>query len=152
MNIYSKNPNWGRWIYANIVNYFSEISGKIPLPFYLDRYDRDTDWAELRFGGPHISQPSKSYFLININIDILITCFINNDRYRIHRLTGMYESAFQPLCLYKYGDGPDDDHSFFGTLLLKDDPINVTNYGLIYPDQKFVRSSVETDFYVCIDR
>lgn len=147
-----KNPNWGRWIYANVVNHFVQVSADAQIPIYLDRYDRDTDWAELRFGGPYISEPSKGFYYIDVNIDILVTCFVADDKYIIHRLTGIYEAAFTPLCLYKYGDGPDDDHSYFGTLKLKDSPIHVNNYGLIYPEQKFMRSSIEADFCVDLDR
>jgi hypothetical protein len=131
----AKDINWSRWIYTSVVKHFTDVALKAGIPLYLNRYDRDTDWAELRFGGPYITEPSKNVYFGTVNVDIMITCFVGTDQYAINRLTGIFQAYFIAICCYKYGDGDDDDHSYFATLKLPDSPINVTNYGLIYADQ-----------------
>jgi hypothetical protein len=138
------NENWGRWIRASVVNHFMGLRQNIAL--YLDRYDRDTDWAELRYGGPYIDELSKGCFLLTVNVDIMITCFPGRDQYKMDRMTGIFSAAFTPICCRRYGDGIVDDQSFLGDLYLSTGRVNITNFGLVLPDNKFQRSTVEADY------
>jgi len=145
-----KNINWARWIYTSIVKHFVEVSIQHQIPLYLGNYSGDVDWAELRFNGPEVDEPSHHYYMLHSNVDIMVTCFLGTDRYKIHKLTGIYHAAFTTICAYRYGDGPDDDHGYLGELRLADGVINTTNFGIIYPDNKFERATVEADYLMCL--
>lgn len=143
------DPNLNRWIYASVVKQFMEASQAANIPFYIDRYDRDVSWAELRFVGPIVNELTRGTFIIMCNVDILCTSFIEQDQYNIYRMTGVFANAFQDICVYKYGDGVDDDQSYIADLKLTSrggNKVNITNYGLILPDNKFQRSVLESDY------
>jgi hypothetical protein len=141
------NPNWGRWLKASVTRHFSIVSKKIDMPIYLDRYDRDSDWVELRTSGPYITEPHRGFIFVDYNVDILITTYEKLNAYKIDKLCGIYASELrEEICVYAYGDGEDDDHSLIGALKVKDGmSINVHTFNLILPEAKFKRSSVETD-------
>jgi hypothetical protein len=143
------DPNLNRWIYASVVKHFKEAADASLIPFYIDRYDRDVSWAELRFSGPYINEVNRNTFIIICNVDILCTSFIEQDQYNIYRMTGVFSSAFKDICVYRYGDGPNDDRSYVSDLKLTkrdNNYINIINYGLMFPDNKFQRSAVFSDF------
>jgi len=147
-----KDPNWARWLYTSVVKHFTQAAIKANIPIYLDRDDnRDTDWAELRFGGPYIRQPSRNVYFGEVNVDIMITAFIKTDQYVMQRYTGLFQAYFYPICCYRYGDGDADDGTYFATLKLTDGNINVRNFGLILPENKFIRSTVESDYSIDFD-
>ncbi len=138
------DQNWNRWIFASIYKHFDDRRQGVAL--YLGPYKEDKEWAELRIGGPYISEYTRGCFKLDVNIDIMISCFVDDDVYRQQRVSGIFSSAFTAICIYRYGDGDQDDSSLLGTLQIYNVPINVINYGLVLPSNQFQRSTIDSDF------
>jgi hypothetical protein len=147
----SLNPNLNRWIYASVVKHFMAecANANPPIPFYIDRYDRDVSWVEMRFVGPTVNEVSRAKYLIICCVDFLITTFVEHDQYAMFRITGALSSMYKDICVYRYGDGLDDDQTFVSDLKLtqrNNNKINLINFGLILPDNKFQRSVMSSDY------
>lgn len=137
------NKDWPRWIYSSVAVHFNDRKEDIAL--YFDRYDRDTDWAEFRLDGPFIEELSIGFWRVELTVNILITSFIGDDDYKIHRMVGTIGEAFTDICCYRYGD----DDSYLGSLSIVPtlgSKINITQFGNISPENRFRRSSVEAAF------
>ncbi len=141
------DKNMHRWIITSINKHFLDLKEDVPL--YFDHYQRDQDWAELRVSGPSVNEYSRDCFFLDCIINILLTSFIGADDYKIHRMAGLFVQACTPICCYRYGDGPDDDQTQFGTLQLEPSErgkVDVVHFGIISPDNKFRRSFVEAAY------
>ncbi len=148
MNVIEDQKHWARWILTSVYKHFSDRVTDIPI--HIGPYQMESEWSELRFGGPYIDRLDRTCFRIECNVDFLLTTFVDkNDIYKMQRLTGQFQAAFGPICVFRYGDGPLDDQTLFGTLKLSsryNNKVNVNNYGLVLADNNFQRSTIESDF------
>ena len=143
------NPNLNRWIYASVVKHFMLAAEEASIPLYIDRYDRNTSWVELRFIGPSINQLSRSTYLILCSVDLMLTAFVEKDQYLMSRMTGAFAAAYMDICVYKYGDSLEDDHGLVSELKLtprNNNRINIINFGLIQQDTHMQRSVMSSDY------
>ncbi len=138
------DQNIPRWIIASVNKHFQDNRQNINLYFNNDIRD-DPYWAELRFSGPNIDQYTRDCFRINCIINILLTAFIDQDDYIMYRMIGVFSQAFTPICVYKFGDGPNDDQSLFGTLTLIGG-IDTINYGFVTTESKHKKSTLEASY------
>jgi hypothetical protein len=143
------DPNIPRWIKASVYQHITDLSNNA-YPIYLNSYQGDSTWAELRMDGPIIENYEFASFRFDVTFNILATCFCGTDEYAIDRMVGILGTTLDnDICLYKYGTGPDDDQSMFGRLQQypsKDRKVDIVNFGLITPDSKFKRSSIEASY------
>jgi hypothetical protein len=138
----SPNPNWARWIFASVAKHFDESKGDIGL--FIEGETRDSanqinEGAELRMNGPFINNPSGGYWVLDVDLNVLINTLIDEgDSHKSWRMAGVFINAFKfNIPVYRYGDQPDDDGTFLGCLQLRQDrgdDLVITNLGEISPD------------------
>ena len=149
------NPNWIRWINASFTNHFQNfITTQNSLPSFLIGHDVNKDtlgasYAEIRLDGPHEQQKAGItwYFESYVNVRV-VTMIDDKDFYAQYRNDGIVAASFKNnICVFKYGDGVDDDQSFLGTMQLITRPgkegIIVTNWGQILTNINAFQTTVE---------
>jgi len=153
----SINPNWSRWIKSSVVKHFQDYVGGVQLliegqpKVKLAQNER----FELRMEGPYISEESHNFFFLYIEINILISCIIDKDLYRIDTLAGMAASGFMNVDVYREGNGADDTGTLLGCLHLmqhsgSSEKVTQKNYGQQEHDVPMQQSSVEGHFTMTI--
>jgi hypothetical protein len=134
---------------ASITQHVQNLVPQYPL--YLNSYSgKDQAWGEIRFDGPTVENYEYASFKFDITVNILVTCFCGADEYAIYRMEGAYGTALDnDICVFKYGNGPQDDQSMFATLQMypsRDRKVDIVQFGLITPDSKFKRSAIEASY------
>jgi len=153
----SVNTNWARWLFASVSKHFDDR--KQTLPLYIEGQHRATrnlkDFLELRFEGPTWLEVNRKDWLGRVEINILVsTAYDEADYHRIHRYAGQVQSAYTRVIeAYKFGDGPDDDQSFLGCLVLQQnrgrrDFLELNHFGRIGTDEALVQSTVEGHYVI----
>jgi hypothetical protein len=155
--------NWPRWIFATITGDIENrlaVTGKqvhiTGLPFIPpdpDKVTRDDalDFYEVRMDGPHFEERSKGYWRVYVEISILIQSQIDDesgDFHRFYRDIGYAQQALvEAFCVYRYGDGPEDDESQVGCLKLMRDfrrnRLEAKNFGQTGPQERLMQATVE---------
>lgn len=137
--------NWPRWIQASVSKHFILACNAESYPVLAEGLDeRQTSFMEepnrieVRVTGPFISERSKDYWHFEVMANILIHSHMQGstpNAYLGTIMTGhMAQAASEPISIFKYGSGVDDDQSLIGCLTLKrgdDDSIKVYNFGEI---------------------
>lgn len=151
------SEHWPRWVMASAAKHFDDR--KQSLFMYVEGFDRTTeqesDYIEFRLDGPYINELSQNYYRLDTEINILIVSMVNDqDIYRIHRHCGLVSRIFfDPIMVYKYGAGADDDGSLLGCMQLvqsldQREFVRVTHFGKIDPAKPILQSSVEGHFHL----
>ena len=145
-----KHEAWVRWVQISINKHFLERKGTLPM--YLEGDERtlqdEAEFYELRVDGPFILQPHKDYYLLTVEINVLVQAHMRHDElYNIQTAIGPIVKAFSnAICVYKYGDTPHDDDSYFGALKLHrelDEMVDVNYYGIIKEDTRLTQATIE---------
>ncbi len=146
--------NLSRWIYASTGKYFNAIAEANSLHFFVEGTNRETaehqKYIEFRLDGPSITELSKNYYRLDVEINILWS--FNQDDEDFHeteRLKGILMDAMQNICIYRFGDGPNDDDSLVGTLQLRQDSktsTRVNNFGQVRKDVRLMQGIVEGSY------
>jgi hypothetical protein len=146
-----KHQSWVRWIHISINKYFLENKGSLPM--YLEGDERtlqdEAEFYELRIDGPFIIQPHKDYYLISVDINVLVQAHMRHDElYNIQTAVGPIVKAFNNyICVYKYGDTPHDDDSLLGALRLEPaldkGTVDVNYFGIIREDTRLTQATIE---------
>jgi len=143
------DPSIPRWIKASAFEHVKTLTNGA-YPIYLNSYNGDSSWAELRMDGPMVENYEFASFRFDVTLNILATCFSGDDEYAIDRMVGILGTSLDnDICLFKYGNGLEDDQSMFGTLQMypsKDRKVDIVHFGLITPDSKFKRASIEASY------
>jgi len=155
----TERKHWIRWVQASITKYFSDLGIGLEMTFFMEgepRTDRQTnptipDVIELRITGPDISEVSKNYFKLDVNVSIVVeTIMDETDLYRHAVKLGLVADKFQSINLFKYGTGPDDDDSNIGCISLDDtDRLEVRQLGQLDENKSVLFSVVEADYVGC---
>lgn len=153
------DDNWERWCKASILKHFD--AGKGDTSVFVEGFTLDTnelsDYLEVRVDGPYTREQVKEQWRLYFEVNILVVVKINPsaDAYRINRLTGRATGLFiDGICVYKYGNGPDDDGSLIGHLSLvprANERIQVSHFGKIRPDTEILQASVEGHYHIYFD-
>lgn len=149
----SVNPNWERWIFASISKHFDDRRQGVMLLIEGQKQNTPSpqDIFELRVDGPDFTEQSRDEWYISIEVGVLVSATNDNkDYHRIHKLCGIITQAFTDIPVYRFGDGPDDDGSLLGCLVLQQDgsrnAIQVTPFGKRDVATPIMQSSVEGKF------
>lgn len=148
------NANLTRWITASINNHFeTELSPAGYYRYYEGMSNRQTqnaeDYFEIRYDGPHLSEVSKGYWTVYVEINILSTVRVDKSVYQIDVLNGHLVNAFTagPIHIYRYGPAnPPDDGTLIGCLdLLQEGKhrLEVNRLGIIDKDKRLHQAMVE---------
>lgn len=152
------NENWALWCKKSIIKHFDDNKGDTTL--FVEGFKRDTDnlmdYLELRIDGPNIHENANDQWRLLFEVNVLVVMKENHeDAYRIDRLSGRVSELFVPsIDVFKYGDQPDDEGTFFGCLILVprlQERIQVTNFGKIRPDTSILQTSVEGHYNIYLD-
>lgn len=145
------NPDWIKWILISLSNYFD--SHKETINLFIQGAERNQDQAEgaeFSTNGPFFFNPSRGYWIIDIDVNILITVFKNDsDIYKMQRFQGIISKSFASMIpVYKY-DNPTDpnaetlEYELLGCLKLyggRGDDIVILNFGEIAPNIRALQS------------
>jgi len=139
------DPNWARWIRASVDKHFVDLFAASSLATFVEGQHRATrslkDFVEVRMDGPDISEVSKNYYVLRVDVSILIHSTMDDTNYhRIDASIGITTAAFSTVKVYRYGTPGDD--TLLGCLTLQDE-LQVLRYGQRSPDKKLQHASVE---------
>jgi hypothetical protein len=154
------NVNWDRWIFATMSgNFVAEFSPNYSV--FVEGTYRElptgTELLEFRMDGAQLRQPSRSYFILSIEINILVRSFQDDEHFHKMRDTAgkVRDWLAQNHCIHRYGDGSLDDETLLGILQLKNrgkkDFVRVNHFGQIDPKYKLEEATVEASFEMHID-
>jgi hypothetical protein len=145
MNI--PNPHWPRWIFASAADYFKQAADGIELPILIEGIDereaekmRANDHVEFRINGPAVSELSRGYFRLDVDVNLLLTSMMGGqtrNAYDIVQQAGVFLQA--------------DDQSPVGCLTLrsgKRDAIHVIHFGQIGRDDRLRQSAVDARYHL----
>lgn len=144
------DPNWAKWIFASICKYFEDNKGTLNL--FIEGRDYDSvaeadKKVELRVDGPNIVEQSRGYFRFDVEINTICTIIRDDsDTYKIQRLTSFVSSLFKDINVFRYGGEPQDDESFVGCLILKQDSsekVEISYFGQVEPRTRVMQSAIE---------
>jgi len=146
------DPNWGRWIFASVSNYFNTISGAASIPFFVEGADKadteELEYFEFRINGPEFKEISRNFW--NIRVEINVFCEAKRQKenfHRIHALTGVAASMFaNSIECFKFGTGAGDDSTSFICLQLESkggEDVRVHHFGQLEPDLLAMQATVD---------
>lgn len=151
------NPDWDRWIFATMSGDFAQ-QFDTDYQVFVEGTHRglpdDTELVEFRLDGPHQKQPSKGYFILECEINILCRSYMDDDDFhKMRRLVGKVKSWLgQDHCIYRYGDGLNDDDSLLGTLQLKNrgprNTVRVNHFGQVDHQYRIEEATVAASFEI----
>lgn len=151
------NEHWGRWIFATVSG-DCKSQFEPTYPVFIEGTHRGlptgTELIEFRMDGPWQRQPSRGCFVLRVEVNLLLRSFMDDDDFhKMRRLSGTVQSWLaQNHCIYRYGDGIDDDQSLLGTLQLKNrklsDPVQLNHFGQIDPKYRLEEATVEATFEI----
>ncbi len=150
------NKNWNRWIYTSISKHFN-ITIAVPNDLYLyiagrsDDTGKKSEFIELRISPIQTTEVSKNNYKINVSIDVLYSVqVVPEDSYRAQTVAGLIESAITDICVYKYGNGTNDDDSLLGGLQLQRQPVESNCFGQISSDTRLIQGVVSASLQMTI--
>lgn len=148
------NANWARWITISVYKAFQAVADANSLHMFIEGQERETQdytqYFEVRTDGPHIKKISRTYFKLDFEINVLFSLHMSKiTMYEPQQLAGLLETAMIDICVYRYGDGAEDDGTFLGTLQLvvdKSNSVRTNQFGKVRPDTDLVQGTVEGTF------
>lgn len=154
------NEHWGRWIFATMSGDSKTQFEALGYEHFIEGTHRglpsETELVEFRMDGPWLWQPSKGYFELRVEINLLLRSYMDDDDFhKMRKLMGATQAWLaQNHCIYRYGDGPDDDDSLLGKLELrnrsKSEPVQVNYFGQIDPKYRIEEATVEATFVMTL--
>ena len=155
------DKNWPRWIFASIADHMKTAAEADNVPLLIEGIEdrtsdkiRENDHAELRINGPVTKEPSKGYYILNVTVNIILQSYMTEENaYNIIRNEGTFFAAMGPIEVFKHGNGPDDDGSFIGCLILREDlvePRFVSRFGQLSQDTRMRESMVGGKYKICL--
>lgn len=148
------NPNWPRWIFASICKHAEDNRQSVKL--FIEGGKRVTDDSEDRFelrtNGPIFSEISQGVYRVEITVNLLISCKINQqDYYNLQRKEGIALGIITPIGLYKYGTETGiDTGELFACMNLWQGPV-ITHYGQLKPSIEVLQTTVEGRYKVLLE-
>lgn len=95
-----------KWILASVNEHFRTEITSMDFFFKAEKeQERKSNYAELRYNGPMFQETLKGQTLVKIDINILVSTFIDTDMYQHLKNVGEVRAAFMDIPVYKYGDG-----------------------------------------------
>jgi len=121
------NSNWARWIKASAAVYFKTTTDTLGLPLLTEGVDTREhaklhyNHAELRVNGPFVITPSHNYYILNVDVNVLLTELMDassDNAYNIDTWCGALQAVMDgPINIFRYGSEEGDDQVFIGCLI-----------------------------------
>lgn len=141
-----------RWTQLSVRKQFVERTENIPV--FLEEAFKKTYkeplYVELRIDGPYCTPcGTRNEYEAYIEVNALLNAaFDETDTMKLHALAGVVVTALsKDFCVFKLGDNPWDDKSYFEAYQLVDgDNIQLSNFGQIDTTNKIYQSTVEAHY------
>lgn len=157
MSVY--NENWPRWVQASVAYYYTTAANAISIPILIEGIDERTtafiqsqERIEARVNGPFIVEQSHGFWHFEVDVNIIIFSHMGGslpDRYSGTQITGeMAKVSNDPIPVYKYGTGVDDDQSLIGCLTLRrgsKESVKVYHFGEINLEDRLRQFMVDVN-------
>jgi len=155
------NPNWPRWIFSSLAVHFKNVADGLNLPILVEGIDERepekmlVDRCELRVNGPYIREISSKYWRLWININILMTDYMEGqgeNTFKLFNWGGAFLEAMElPIPIYRFGPdtGGVDDQSLLGCLTEmrgKNESIKLIHFGQIGRTERIRQAAVDGKF------
>lgn len=154
------NPNWARWTFASVADYLKTVANDASLPAIVEGLDdrtdafmAATDRAEIRISGPFTREPSHNYYVLNLDVNVLLTSRYDGtakNRYAILTFAGLFQEAMdQPINVYRFGSEPGDDATYVGCLKPRrgqHQMVEVFQFGQVDPTDKVKHIDVDARY------
>jgi len=153
------DENLARWIFISIAKHFEPVASGISLPYFIEgimeRSEDDIweDHVELRVTGPFTKEVSKDFYTVEVAINFLFTALMDMDgadAYRHLKWVGEFQKVMlEPVSIYKYGTGVDDDQTFIDCLRVKRnaaDAVRSYLFGQISKDVRVTQAELDAMF------
>lgn len=151
------DPNWPRWVQASVAYYFKSASTTAGFTSLVEGIDERTtafmeatDRLEIRVNGPNIVEWSAGYWHFEVDANILVHSYMGGalpNAYLGTTMAGvMAQAASNPIPVYKYGSGVDDDQSLIGCLTLRrgsKESVKVFHFGEIDREHRLRQLGVD---------
>ena len=151
------DPNWPRWVQASVADHFKTVAIARQYPALVEEIDERTtefmespERLEIRINGPFIREVSNSYWHFIVDANILIFSHMGGalpNAYSGVEMAGyMAQAASEPISVFKYGTGVEDDQSLIGCLTLRrgnDESIKVYHFGEINREDRLRQLGVD---------
>lgn len=157
------NPRWNIWVHSSVNKYLKTTAsdnGDIPIILEgvddrTEDYMAETDRVEARITGPHVRQMSRNYFLLLVEINVLVTNDyggVGDNRFEQNRIVGVFQDALEArIPIYKFGTTAEDDSSLLGCLspeLGDNDLIQAFHFGQVNATDRKKQAVVDGKYYM----
>jgi hypothetical protein len=157
------NVNLPRWVFSSMAEHFRTVASGISLPYYVEGVDEEEaldfqrDSSLFRLDGPIAFQGSSGVEWYKVEMQILMTDLVattNDNAYDVYTWAGAFQGSMlnDPLPIYRYGSGVEDDDTLIGCLepdtSVKNN-IRVASYGMVDKDWRVKQVSVNGKFVLC---
>lgn len=152
------NTEWDRWIFATMSKDFNIKFNVGKFGIFIEGTHRglpeQTELLEFRMNGPQRRQPSRGCFVLEVQINILVRSFMDDDDFhKMRRNVGEVTTWLADNhCIFRYGDGINDDDTLLGELHLqnraKSQLVQVNHFGQIDPKFRLEEATVEASFEI----
>ena len=153
------DENWPRWVQASVAFYFKDVADNNNFKSMVEGLDeRDTAFMEaperleIRINGPDIVEQSHNYWHFEVGANILIFSHMGGqlpNAYSGTMIAGyMAQAASNPIPVFKFGNGVDDDQSFIGCLTLRrgsKESVKVFHFGEINREDRLRQYGVDVN-------
>lgn len=153
------DENLARWSFISIAKYFETVVSGIGVPYFVEGVMERTEalmqtsHIELRVTGPDV-KPLSGSTDVRVAINLLCTSLMDmagTDGWTIVQWTGVIQSAMlEPIPVYRYGTGPDDDESLVGCFRVDLNRVNIYHFGQLEKDSRVRQSEVDASFLMNI--
>jgi len=144
---------------ASVTKYFSDECIAMPLPLLVDGIDEressmlQCDHAELRITGPYMTELSKDYWRLLVDVNVLVTELMDqNNAFKLQTWCGkLAHSMNGPINIYKYGGETGDDSSYVACLrplVGKIDPNRTLYFGQLGKSERLRQGMIDGHFVV----
>lgn len=153
------DQNWPRWVQASIAVYFKDIADDNNFKSLVEGLDERTtefqessERLEIRVNGPFIVEQSHNYWHFEVDVNILIFSHMGGqlpNAYSGTMIAGyMAQGASEPIPVFKYGNGLEDDQSLIGCLTLRrgsKESVKVFHFGEINREDRLRQFGVDVN-------
>lgn len=158
--------NWPRWVQASVGKHFKDVAIANSYPAIVEGIDERTtafmesyDRLEIRINGPFVKELSHNFWHFEVGANILIMSHMGGqlpNAYFGTEIAGrMAKAADEPIPVFKYGNGVDDDQSLIGCLTLlrgSKESVKVHQFGEINKEDRLRQTAVDVNLAmeICI--
>lgn len=146
--------NLTRWIFASVTKHFYDRRGgyEMWIEGQRRRGGEDANQIEVRMDGPDLTEVSKDYWRVFIEVNILCSAVLDDQSFHtLHQMVGDISSKFTNIGVFRLGvdTDPSNDGTLIGCLELVQHPspsrgrLRIRHFGQVNPEIALIRASVE---------